>query len=187
MLCTALTLSCTHGCGGSPTTDTRVAVTPSATPESAEQTTPSKEPEALEAAPAPHRATPEVASSQIHIVPENRAHEYFDGTAFSPPSAYFTPTPSDVERLERALVPYLRGARNGRRSVTRPLDDYNRRYHGLIENDERFIRLQALCMDFDAPDWREPVMVDDGGDCFFDVNWSVENETFSQFMVNGEA
>jgi hypothetical protein len=36
-------------------------------------------------------------------------------------------------------------------------------------------------------DWRhEPVLVDDGGDCFFQLEYDVDAGRFSNLLVNGE-
>ena len=103
---------------------------------------------------------------------------------------YWTPTQEDIQTLEGKLDSFLREhAESFRRQppAWEQLDDYQRQYVGVIINDKRAIYGNFFCTETGV-DWRkEWVLVMDGGDCFFQLQFDVESGTFTELMVNGEA
>lgn len=89
--------------------------------------------------------------------------------------AYWMPTLADVEAAELALT-----AEAGEL-------DHHRQYAGYIEGGNRKIHINGFC-DASESDWRErPVLVQDGGDCFFTAIYNVDAGELQRFRFNGEA
>lgn len=89
--------------------------------------------------------------------------------------AYWRPTAADVEAAEGALAEEAGEL------------EHKRQYAGYIEDGERKIFINGFC-DTIGIDWRErPVLVDDGGDCFFTAIYNVERGKLERFRFNGEA
>ena len=58
---------------------------------------------------------------------------------------------------------------------------------GIVRNGRQVIFANFFCDTFGV-DWRrQPLMVDDGGDCFFVVEYDPATGAFSHLMINGEA
>jgi hypothetical protein len=64
---------------------------------------------------------------------------------------------------------------------------YKRQYVGLLKNKQRLIWGKFFCSALGTNWRREPIDVDDGGDCYFQVLFNVDTGQFSELMVNGEA
>jgi hypothetical protein len=98
------------------------------------------------------------------------------------------PTPDDVATLEAALPAFLQTAPQATDRIRQQLADYKRQYAGIIDSDGRnLILVNAFC-DAGGTDWQsEPVLVLDGGDCYFHVSYDTDTGTFSGLAVNGEA
>jgi hypothetical protein len=94
----------------------------------------------------------------------------------------------DFEDLENRLEKYLRKV---------PLDDWNkdlpdkfrkykRQYIGRIVDGKKTIFINFFCEHFDGDYWkRDLVMVLDGGDCFFNVEYNPQTREFSKLSING--
>jgi hypothetical protein len=114
-----------------------------------------------------------------------------------PPDAFWTPALADVVKLEAGLPTYLRG-RAARRVAaasgpqTNPLwkraPGYKRQYVGVRRRGRAVIYANFFCEASPNVDWhREPVDVDDGGDCYFQVEYDVTTGRFDNLAVNGGA
>lgn len=109
-------------------------------------------------------------------------------------STPWTPALDDVLALEKALPDYIRGEFTRQRRQLKsknPLWEraktYKRQYVGIRYKARRAVYANFFCTDFGV-NWRtEPIGVDDGGDCFFTVEYDVDKGTFSNFIVNGKA
>lgn len=89
--------------------------------------------------------------------------------------AYWRPTVGDAGAAERALAEEAGEL------------EHMRQYAGFIESGERKIYINGFCDAFGV-DWRErPVLVDDGGDCFFMAIYNVDAAELERFRFNGEA
>ena len=103
---------------------------------------------------------------------------------------YWTPDEDDVEALEDGIEDYLDTAADDgdvESDLVDRLPDYVRQYAGIVEDGEELILANFFCDDVGI-DWESvPVVVEDGGDCFFRVTYDVEREGFSDLEVNGEA
>lgn len=82
------------------------------------------------------------------------------------------------------------------------IEKYFRQYVPYInEKGEKIIKINALCKILKTPpypekginewtemDWKNVyVMVDDGGDCFWNITINIDNKTYKNLMVNGDA
>jgi hypothetical protein len=105
---------------------------------------------------------------------------------------YWTPSTDDVESFERGgLKDYLK---DHSREFYDLQDDwsrlasYNRQYFGLIIAGQRIIYANFLCETDFADQWTtQIVVVMDGGDCFFNIQYNVDTDTYSDLYVNGYA
>jgi hypothetical protein len=114
-----------------------------------------------------------------------------------PEGGFWTPTLADVKALERNLPGYLReklGDKPQDRSSAGPESIplwkkaplYLRQYVGTTREGQRFIYAHFFCDTI--PDWRTtPIMIFDGGDCYFQVFYDVKTGRFEGLMLNGIA
>lgn len=65
--------------------------------------------------------------------------------------------------------------------------DHTRQYAGFMESGDRKIFINGFCDDHGI-DWRQqPVLVDDGGDCYFTAISNVDTGEIERFRFNGES
>jgi len=108
-------------------------------------------------------------------------------------NGYWTPSVEQVLVMESGLADYL--GENGLPEtgfenpvpVEQSLPDYYRQYFGYIAPDEsRIIYGNFSCTEID--DWDEQwLYVDDGGNCFFQVQYNLDTGTYFGLIINGEA
>jgi hypothetical protein len=92
----------------------------------------------------------------------------------------WTPAVEDLRAAEEAVT--IAAPLDGRDPV---LDGY-RQYVGIIENGERKIVINSMCMEFDG--WEENfIQIEDGGPCFWEALYNVETRELESLIVNGEA
>ena len=103
---------------------------------------------------------------------------------------YWTPSAENIQSLEGDLDSFLR--QNAKSFNQQPpageeLNIYKRQYVGLIVSGKQVIYGNFFCTETGV-DWREEwVLVMDGGDCFFQIQFDVASCTFTSLTVNGEA
>jgi hypothetical protein len=101
---------------------------------------------------------------------------------------FWTPSADDIFKLEERLAEYL--SQNSSYFYRQPpvweqLDEYQRQYIGLERGDRQIIYGNFFCNNL-GMDWRQKlVIVEDGGDCYFQVEYDVESEVFIKLLVNG--
>lgn len=102
---------------------------------------------------------------------------------------FWTPSANDIYKLEEGMAEYLN--QNSRNFTSQPpawerLDEYQRQYIGIERGGKQIIYGNFFCEEDD--NWRkEFVMVIDGGDCYFQVEYDVESGKFIYLAVNGES
>ena len=110
-------------------------------------------------------------------------------------TAFWTPSLSDALALEKALPDYLRRhlsrqdrlASDKKEPLWERAKRSKRQYVGVHLEGRRIVYANLFCEAFGS-DWRsERVDVDDGGDCYFQVEYDVDKATFANLMVNGGA
>jgi cyclophilin family peptidyl-prolyl cis-trans isomerase len=115
------------------------------------------------------------------------------GSLYGPSAAedleYWTPDEDDVEDLEDEIEDFLEDAAEDGdvgEDVVEGLPEYGRQYAGIVEDGDELILANFFCDGGSNPE-TIPVVVADGGDCFFRVTYDVDEEEFSDLEVNGEA
>ena len=106
----------------------------------------------------------------------------------------WTPAAADVEALEQRLPDHLRAAlarqrpaRGGKAPLWERAKTYKRQYVGVRRDGRRIVFANFFCRAW-KEDWRtEPIVVEDGGDCYFQVEYDVDKASFSNLQINGEA
>lgn len=108
-------------------------------------------------------------------------------------TGFWAPSRQEVLSAERELEAYLSKPNCATRDT---LDHYFRQYIGFIRNGRRFLYVNALHdsvrNDFsvvgESPGWPLiPIVVCDGGDSFWGVEFDVEAQTFQNLECNGGA
>jgi hypothetical protein len=68
------------------------------------------------------------------------------------------------------------------------LDRYKRQYVPVInEKGEKEIWINCFCGEWEGRDKNQILLVDDGGNCFFNLSINLSTEKYYGFMVNGVA
>lgn len=102
----------------------------------------------------------------------------------------WTPSEADVAGLESGLTAFLQensDAVNDTSRILSRLPDYERQYFGLVQGGDKLIQANFFC-DGEDFDWQETaVLVDDGGDCYFQVIYNTGDETYLSLRINGES
>ncbi|HYF61509.1 MAG TPA: hypothetical protein VD886_01765 [Herpetosiphonaceae bacterium] len=122
------------------------------------------------------------------IVPAEQGDLFYRNLNGRSAPGYWTPSEAQVNQLEQALPNYLRDAAPERSAdLWQKVAPYKRQYIGIVQDDQEMIYVNAMCsMDDDS--WQtEPVMVMDGGDCFFNVTYDPLRGQFSDLSINGDA
>ncbi len=175
-LCAAwisLASACTSSHQGTPPQTAPAA--PIAAPDAAPKEPPPRTPEpAVPAAPAP---------TGRYIVPEKSASRFYVGH-YDPATAYFTPGEQDVAAFERALPAFLSGSADAdARAIAGELTRYRRQFLGVVREEGRLVFGNYFCDPSESAE--NPVMVDDGGRCYFNVFYDPQRQTFIRLTING--
>lgn len=106
---------------------------------------------------------------------------------FGPAAQSWTPSESDVRSSEKELPSFL--SRSALQSpdalvISKSLSSYKRQYAGIVANGQKEIFINLFCNAF-GTDWtKEPVIVLDGGSCFFQVRFSMKTRSFDNLQIN---
>ena len=89
--------------------------------------------------------------------------------------------------LKKAVESYNKEIKNNFFAI-RPLAVYRKQFVPVINRKgEKEVWVNCLCDD-DDDDWKKGIiMVDDGGNCYFNLKINLTKKTFSQIMINGYA
>jgi hypothetical protein len=107
----------------------------------------------------------------------------------------WTPALEDALALEKGLPDYMRRelARQrypkGKPPLWQRAKTYKRQYVGFRTKERRVAFANFFCDEL-GTNWRtltEPFDVDDGGDCYFSVEYDVDKRTFSHLLINADA
>ena len=144
-------------------------------------------------------ASPPVATASAEPVPATKPEDrVILAKEIAPPTLlgqtratqFWTPPLGDILSLERQLPDYLRQKVEPRRGETplwKKAPSYKRQYVGILKSGRRVIYANFFCRATSA-DWlHQLVMVKDGGDCYFRLEYDVTSGRFSELQVNGEA
>ncbi len=149
----------------------------------------------LDPTPAPNTPVPtgsspyrEISGENLQgvIVPADRAAEFSIFKA----TGYWTPTDADVAAFDAAFTTWITEQKDvwGADEVAqRWPGDYTRQYVGFERDAQQLLFVNAFCAT-EYLDWKnQPVMVEDGGPCFFSVVFNPATLEFTDLMINGMA
>lgn len=139
--------------------------------------------------PADATSTPVVAAEPLLVIGQG-----YEGVIL-PPNAgpafgfqnltFWMPEESQIQALEAEIENYL-GLR-GLGPFGFKIREYKRQYLGVEENGQKLIYANFFC-DALGIDWqKEPVIIADGGSCYFQVRFNPETGEFTDLQFNGEA
>jgi len=104
------------------------------------------------------------------------------------PTEFFRPTLEQAEHAHSRLDGFLQG-RSARALApdlhTRAQGYFNQWVGVVLQDGRRFLYGNYFCHAFD--DIKQPISVDDGGDCFLQVTFDLQHDAFVGLQVNGEA
>ncbi|HJL06203.1 MAG TPA: hypothetical protein RMH85_20680 [Polyangiaceae bacterium LLY-WYZ-15_(1-7)] len=109
------------------------------------------------------------------------AHGHFE------PDGFFTPTDAELEATLRALGPAL--AALPRAAGPADADRYYRHLVGVERAGRRQLFVFGFCDGSvrPGPRWTEPFSIDDGGDCYFEGFYDLDENAFRDLAFHGEA
>ena len=126
------------------------------------------------------------------IVPEASAPRFYVGH-YDPATAYFTPSEQDVAAFERALPAFLAGSDDTEaRAIAGELSSrpsgpasvkYRRQFVGVVREEGRLVFGNYFCDQSESA--TRPVMVDDGGRCYFNVFYDPQRQAFVRLTIQG--
>ena len=124
------------------------------------------------------------------IISKEQAEEMGIGSWLVESDDFWTPSENNILILEETIAEYL--SQNSNQFYRQPpvwqrLDEYQRQYIGLERGGVQIIYGNYFCNNLGI-NWRQKlVIVDDGGDCYFQVEYNVDDGMFTMLMVNGES
>ena len=113
----------------------------------------------------------------------------FEGVILLPGG--WVPKVEEVLALEEQLATYLPQQQHAFDSLQAPIEErlptYKRQYWGLLKDGKRVVFANFFCNALHY-DWlHQQVVVEDGGDCYFQIRYDVKTGTLSDLHVNGSA
>jgi hypothetical protein len=103
---------------------------------------------------------------------------------------YWTPSKAEVSEAESKLLAFLQQAKLGNHEKDRILKNiksYKRQYVGIFTGGKKELFINFFCESFQEEWTKRFLIVEDGGACFFRVNFSMGTKTFHGLEVNGYA
>jgi hypothetical protein len=103
----------------------------------------------------------------------------------------WTPTVNDIARLEANLAPFFASSTlYGADKIRSSIDQYKRKYFGVIRKGKKFISVSGLCKKYWRPESKKFLSHDrpmtDMGSCFFSLDYDVKARKFSELYIDGE-
>ena len=99
---------------------------------------------------------------------------------------FWTPEKAQLIELETRLPAYLRTKAPPGSGPRKNLKSYRRQYMGIEHDGRSYIFVNAFC-DTNRQDWtRKPIVVDDGGDCYFQVEFDPKRKRFARLAIQKE-
>jgi hypothetical protein len=99
---------------------------------------------------------------------------------------FWNPTKDDVLKAEEQIETYLKTDAKLYPNIWRKLPNYKRQYLGIIVNGHKRIFCNFFCFN-DEPLTDKPVFWKDGGDCYFQIEYDLNDAKCYNLRVNGEA
>ncbi|MCK5235437.1 MAG: hypothetical protein KAR06_00515 [Deltaproteobacteria bacterium] len=103
----------------------------------------------------------------------------------------FEPTRDEVLVIKSRLPYFISESPEGRRGLLRDLSEYKYQFKILVDDTEnRYVFINAVCKSYlgEIKSWdTELVLVKDGGNCFFSLEFEPRSGSFRNFFIHGEA
>jgi hypothetical protein len=103
-------------------------------------------------------------------------------------TSYWEVPPEDVQRVDAALLAYLRNAPGDKTLAYKP-EKFTRQYAGFRKMGRRFIYVNAFPSNESAHSKEDPskeLLIDcDGGDVFWGIEYDVQRRAFGGLETNG--
>lgn len=101
---------------------------------------------------------------------------------------YWTPGAEAVRQFEQGLEEYLKQAPPARSpALWQKQAGYQRQYGGLIRDGRALLHASFFCDALGHDPQRTLVLVEDGGDCFFQITYDPATRQYDAPRLNGEA
>lgn len=118
---------------------------------------------------------------------EKKDHAFWDS---GPP--YWTPSQAEINLLESNFTQYLLEEKDPRANLlSSKIYSYGRQYLGVTSTSGRKVILaNGFCsaLGYSNLELQKNILrVKDGGDCFFQVHYDPEKNSFSSLLINGES
>lgn len=122
------------------------------------------------------------------IVSRKRAVNFMKAFSGIEEKEPWTPDRSDVLKLEKEIKSFLKNAAPQKsQDLWTKIPTYKRQYIGITRKRRKVIFINFFCENY-RTNWRlTPIVVNDGGDCFFNVLYDPAAAAFSDLQINGEA
>ncbi len=125
------------------------------------------------------------------VVPEDVASRYWQFARGREPDDTWEAGDVHIAEMEAGLADYFRNHNDQDVvAVTEKLHDYKRQYFAVVDQGQRKIELVAMCHHYVAENnidfMKELPLVSDGGDCFFEVLYNVDERSFVWARIHGE-
>jgi hypothetical protein len=101
-------------------------------------------------------------------------------------NSFWVPTKDQILEAEEAIEQYLKDKPPTKSpKLWQKLARYKRQYVGIVVDGHKRIYCNFYCGKESLSD--KPISVEDGGDCFFQVEYDIKDRTIYNLMINGEA
>jgi hypothetical protein len=101
------------------------------------------------------------------------------------PTGGWKPSKAVIKRAQPAILEYIK---DSDQEIYENLDQYRCQYFGIIVDGKKRIYCNFFWFTDRRRDWRKkPVVVLDGGNWYFQLEYDVETGRCLNFMVNGES
>lgn len=125
----------------------------------------------------------QVAGLEAVIIPGGQAPQYIQTMFGRQESGYWTPSQDDILKMEEQLKIYLQNFVG--QNVLKDLSSYKRQYVGIVKEESKLLLGNYFC-EVSSIDWKQqPVIVEDGGNCYFQAELDMDSGQIVYFMVNG--
>ena len=118
------------------------------------------------------------------ILPTSSGH-YLPDSIDGRPTEGWKPSKAEIKRAQPVILEYIK---DSDQEIYKDLDYYRCQYFGIIVNGKKRIYCNFFWLAENRRNWRtKPVVVLDGGNWYFQLEYDVETDKCLNFTVNGES
>ena len=111
---------------------------------------------------------------------------YADWKSITGAKEFWMPSKQEVLKAEQRIQEHLKTNTERYADLWKKLPAYKRQYVGIIVNDRKRIFCNFFCFP-DGPPSEKPMIVFDGGTCFFHIEYDVSDKNCYEFKANASA